>query len=212
MQAPWYFNKFVKPYLKNKIEVSQERLTKIHHYVNDILCPSLITRQKYQHYTPKVLYNAFNNGTIAESGLEIFLNVEFINWEIKKAGEEELSDLKYLGLNVGVKSVKMNNGLPLIYPNKSKFPEIITIIDIPFVYIIGYATIPMLKYYQSPKYVWGEATGEKNGYWGFHKLHEFKTLEELKKINNDSSLNSFSNFTDTAVDFPDQDGILRWSV
>lgn len=206
----WYYDKFAKPYLRNKEKLSERELNQVKDFV-DRLVPVVMKRKRFQGQNPNWVWNSFFNGTISEVAIENYTGTKFISWKIREEGEEDISDLQYLGLHVGIKTAQMGN-LPLVYKSyKIKDPEIITIIDKPYVYIIGYATIPMLKYYQSPNYGFGEVMKYKSGYWGFHKLHEFKTIDDLKSIYNDKNLNEINNFTDTVQEYPSPEGIVTWT-
>jgi len=212
MQEKWYFTKFARPYLRNKIKIPLNKIKQVQEFVNTLV-PELMKRERYKKFEKaEMVEKTYSNGIYAEVANSIFINYDYVDFQIKKEGEEELSDLSNMGLNIGVKTVKIGNGLPLVYNSFIKFPEIISVLDLPYVYIIGYATIPMIKYYKSRNYVWGDAekNSSKCGYWGFHKLYEFKTLEELKKLYSNKSLNSYNNFIDTVKDYPTNENILEF--
>jgi hypothetical protein len=210
MQHKWYYTKYAEPYLRNKITIPPNKIKQVQEFVKTLV-PELMKREKYKKCErPEIVEKSYSNGLYAEVANSIFIDYDYVNFTIKKEGDEELSDLSLMGLNIGVKTVKRGNGLPLVYNSYIKFPEIISVLDLPYVYIIGYSTIHMLKYYNSRNYVWGDAekNSNKRGFWGFHKVHEFKTLDELKKLYYDKNLNSYNNFCDTVKDYPTDKNIL----
>ena len=212
MQEKWYFTKFARPYLRNKVQIPNNKIKQVQEFVKELV-PELMTREKYKKFEKvEMVEKSYSNGMYAEVGNAIFIDYDYVNFQIKKEGEEELSDLSNIGLNIGVKTVKIGNGLPLVYNSFIKFPEIISVLDLPYVYIIGYATIPMIQYYKSRNYVWGYAkkNSSKCGYWGFHKLHEFKTLDDLKKLYYNKELNGYNNFIDTVTEYPTDENVLTF--
>ena len=200
-----YFNKFAGQYLRNKIILTSNDIKRALDFAKEA-APKLIEREIYKHENLDSLVKTLTNGGTTEIATGRFIGFDFFNSKIKKEGEEELCDLNDIGLQIGVKSVRMNNGLPLVYGSKNiKHPEIITVIGWrpEEVYIIGYATIPMIEYYRSREFIWGDAkkNSKKCGYWGFHKLHEFKTFEDLKDLYSNKEINSYNNFTDTISEY-----------
>lgn len=210
MQPKWYFDKFARPYLRNKEVLNTKELKQIDDFVNRLV-PSAMKRKRFQGQDPKWVFNSFYDGMIAEIAIENFTGTKFISWEIRKEEDLDKSDLFYYGLNIGVKTAKFGN-LPLVYKShRIETPEIITIVDLPnTVYVIGYATKPMLKYYQSSEYGYGNVMEYKGGYWGFHKLYDFKTMDDLKDLYANKEINVYNNFTDTVKDYPIQEGILTF--
>ena len=68
----------------------------------------------------------------------------------------------------------------------------------------------MIQYYQSSEYGYGKVMEYKGGFWGFHKLHEFKTMDDLKSLYNDKDINTKNDFTDTVKDYPVSEKILTF--
>ena len=199
MQIHWYFDKFARPYLKESIVLTKMELDQIDEFTNRLV-PVKMKQTRFLNQNPKTVKNSFFNGYMGEIAIEHFLKTKFIHWKIRSEKEPDISDLSYLGIELGVKTSEFGN-LPLTY-HYPKIPEIITIIEKPkTVYVAGYATIPMLKYYQSPNYVFGDVSRIKGGFWGFHKLHKFKNIDELRNLRNNLSINNFNDFHDTQRDF-----------
>jgi hypothetical protein len=150
---------------------------------------------------PKVLLKSYYNGYIGEVALEHFLKMKFIHWKIREKNEKDMCDLKYLGINVGIKSSKSSD-LPVLYPFP-KNPEIITVIEPPAtVYICGFASKAILNYYIEKNFSYGEAYEKgKFGFWGFKHLHRFQTFDELENLTNDETLDKGIIFTDKPYDY-----------
>ena len=206
MQIKWYFDKFARPFLKDSITLSKLELDQIDEFT-DRLVDEKMKQTRFLTQKRTTVKNSFYNGYLGEVATENFLGTKFIHWKIREEKELDISDLSYLGINVGIKTAEFGN-LPLVY-HYPKTPEIITIIEKPkTVYIFGYATIPVLKYYQSSNYAFGDVVRIKGGFWGFHKLHEFKSIDDLRMIYNDKNLNFQNNFYDTPKDFTKKDSSL----
>ena len=200
MQPKWYFDRFARPYLRNMVKLSIKELNQIDEFVNRLV-PIKMKQKRFQNQSKETVKNSFRNGYISEVAIENYMETKFIHWKIREEEETDICDLKFLGIDVGIKTAEMGN-LPLIY-NFPKNPEIITILEKPnTVYVVGYATRNMLDYYKSNQYGFGKVMEYKSGYWGFHKLYDFKTIDELRMIYENPKINSFNNFTDTVKDYP----------
>ena len=200
-----YFKILAMPYLKNKITISMDEIEAIGENTTRMI-PSLLKNPKYQHEDPKVLWKTFNNGKISEVGIEKLTKTKFVNFEIRNPEEPDKGDLYYYdNLKIGVKSSEYGN-LPLVF-RKDRFagpkdPEIMTIFERPnFVYICGYASLEMVKYYQDTRFAFNGAEKKKAGFWGFHKLVEFKTMSELKLLNLNKELIEYNKFSDKPEDY-----------
>jgi len=191
-----YFYRFINP-----INLDQREIEEINNFVKDLVDIKM-TQTKFKNDNRKIVENSFNNGYISEVALEHFLKIKFIKWNIREESEKDFPDLSYLGINVGIKTCNSDKGhFPLIY-SRPKNPEIITILKPPnTVFICGYATIPVLKYYQSPEYAFGTAYNKKGGFWGFHKLHNFKNKKELRGLVENTNLDYNISFTETTKSF-----------
>ena len=210
MQPKWYFDKFVRPYLRNKEILSSKELLQIDDFVRRLV-PVAMKRTRFLNQLERTVYNSFYNATISEVAIENYTGTKFIHWKIREESEQDMTDLYFLGLKMGIKTAEFGN-IPLVYfPNRIVTPEIMTIFEPPnVVYVVGYATVPMLKYYQSNEYVFGKVKDYKSGFWGFHKLHEFKTMDDLRNLYNNSQLNNYNDFHDTVKDYPSKDGIITF--
>ncbi len=125
----------------------------------------------------------FYTGFIGEAALEQLFGVEFMDTTVGESSKYRESDLKKLGLDVGVKTVRYeSNKFPLINRNIMK-PQVMCMTHGPKVIVFGLATVPVLRDYSDDSLVITEdAKGRKTGFYGFHKLKAFRTLAELRSI------------------------------
>lgn len=210
MQPKWYFDKYARPYLRNMEKLSLKELNQIEEFVNRLV-PVKMKQKRFQNQKPETVKNSFYNAYMSEIAIENYTGTKFIHWKIREEDEHDICDLKFLGIDVGVKTAEIGH-LPLVY-DYPKNPEIITIMQKPnIVYVIGYATRNMLDYYKSKQYGFGDVMKIKSGFWGFHKIYEFKTIDELKSLYGSTKINSFNNFTDTVKDFPISTEILTFDL
>jgi hypothetical protein len=205
MYTHWYFDVFVKPFLKRKIILTDLELSKIRNFV-DALVDVKMTQTRFLKQQRSLVIHSFNNSYMSEVAIENVIETPFIHWKIRPEKELDMSDLHFLGLDIGVKTAEYGN-LPLVYRSDGKRwgckdPEIMTIIEKPnIVYIAGYATKHMVNYYQKVEYSFGPVSESKAGFWGFHKLYDFNSINDLRKLYNDSNINNFNNFTDTTKEY-----------
>jgi hypothetical protein len=208
MQTKWYFDKFAEPYLRNKEVLSLKELNQIEDFVNRLV-PVKMKQKRFLTQNPKWVKHSFYNGYMSEIAIENYTGTKFIHWKIRDEKESDISDLEFLGLKLGVKTAEYGN-LPLVY-DYPKTPEIITIIEKPnIVYVIGYATRNMLDYYKSKTYGFGKVMNIKSGFWGFHKLYEFKSMNDLKMLYDNVKINNFNDFKDTVKDYPGTKSFLTF--
>jgi len=199
-----YFITFARPYLRNRIEVPKDDIEAINDFAKRMV-PKLKQELKYRNLSDKTILKNVSHGKIAEVAVEKFTKTKFVNFKINEAYHGDEGDLYYYdNLKVGVKTAEFGN-LPLVYRNDKggcKDPEIITIFERPnFVYICGYATIPMLNYYQDPKFSFGDAVYKKAGFWGFHKLHNFTSMDDIKQLSTNKTISDFNEFFDVPEDY-----------
>lgn len=189
------FIKYVEPYLGDFVIISDFEVTKIKNWVSELLKNKNIN---FYGCDIKFLDRRFTYGKTCETAVENHIKHMFVEWDIKKNFEPDRTDFANLGVKGGIKSSQYNY-FPLV-PVNPTYPEVICIRNSwknsHKIFICGYATIPMLKYYQSSLLADDNVKGKKAGYWGFKPLHKFETKDDLLKLFNDKDLNSFSNFTD----------------
>ncbi len=102
MQIKWYFDKFARPYLNESIVLTKMELDQIDEFT-DRLVPVKMKQTRFLNQNPKTVKNSFFNGYMGEIAIEHFLKTKFIHWKIRSEKESDISDLSYLGIEVGVK-------------------------------------------------------------------------------------------------------------
>ncbi len=205
MYTHWYFDVFAKPFLKRKIILTDLELSKIRNFV-DALVDVKMTQTRFLKQQRSLVINSFNNSYMSEVAIENVIETPFIHWKIRPEKELDMSDLHFLGLDIGVKTAEYGN-LPLVYRSDGKRwgckdPEIMTIIEKPnIVYIAGYATKHMVNYYQKVEYSFGDVSKTKAGFWGFHQLYDFQTIDDLRSLYNNTQINNKNDFSDVPKDY-----------
>lgn len=178
------YDEHIEPYSSNfiLIEMTDDECKKINDFVNKLI---LVKKQEVHHQIDDISeFKRFYNGTLGEFALEKFLKTKgIINWTIGNSAFYNVSDLKNIGVDVGVKTVEY--GLfPIIFKTNDK-PEIINIAwKQKYVYICGIATPEILNQYQSIDLVMDmnlRNRGTKTGFYGFNKLEPLLNLDSLKE-------------------------------
>lgn len=168
-----------------KIVVPDMKIKKIEEFVTDLI----VKKEKEAHHLSdnRSHFIRYFTGTLGEVALEEYLGFEgIVDWEIGNSEDFHKSDLRAVGLNVGVKTVR-NGYFPIIF-KKSFSPEIIMIkknsVD-NIVYLCGFATKDILNKYQSDDLIIDQELrkrGTKTGFYGFNHLQPFKNFEELSYL------------------------------
>lgn len=159
-------SKLIKDFVKNVVEFKKKES---HHMVDPY-------NEEKRWYT----------GISGESAVETLIGKQFIDLTIGESNSYNVSDLKSIGLDVGVKTVESGK-FPIIF-KKSYKPQIIVVkeSDLDF-YICGLATIKTLNKFQSDKLILSPNLlnrGTKTCFYGFSKLKKFRNLSELKLMVN----------------------------
>jgi hypothetical protein len=130
-------------------------------------------------------YQRFFTGTLGELALEKFLGIEgIVDWTVGDSVDYSRSDLKRIGLDVGVKTVRYGS-FPIIFKKNFKDQIIMIRWKSNYVYICGLAKRNVLNKYQSDELINDNKLRErgiKTGFHGFEHLIQFKNLDELKSI------------------------------
>lgn len=126
----------------------------------------------------------FTTGMMGEVAVEKFIRTPFVDWNIGHSSEFNVSDLNSIGLNVGIKTVETGK-FPIIH-KQSKRAEIIVIRGTRNRMIIcGLATPNVLNTHQSDDLILSPALRKRNvktGFYGFHHLLPFHSLDELRSL------------------------------
>jgi len=126
----------------------------------------------------------WRTGIGGELALEQLINEPFVDLTIGDSKDYHTPDLLKLGLSVGIKTVEYGK-YPVIFKN-SKKPEIIILKLSENSYsILGLATVEVLNTHQDDNQILSpalRARGTKTGFVGLHKLKQFNSIDELKKL------------------------------
>ncbi|MFW5891404.1 MAG: hypothetical protein ACOCUI_04215, partial [bacterium] len=164
------FKKAVLPCLKSqavKVKLTEKEQKKIYKTVLDIIKAK--GKEKGYNYDNKKMKTRFYTGLAGEMAVQKLIKKEFIDLTVGNSNYYNHADLKKVGINVGVKTIKYGN-FPVIH-NNAKRPEIICMITgVDTVYILGLATKDVLNKYQDDKYIlspWLRKKGTKTCFYGF---------------------------------------------
>lgn len=164
------------------IELHDNSLNRIDQFVKQIILEK--TKEPHHKKDGNHEFKRFSTGTKGERALEILLDRTFIDWTTGNSNVYNRSDLRSLGLNVGVKSVELGKA-PLIF-KRSYSPEIMTIvINNRYILICGFASRAVLNNpdNQSMDAVLSpdlRKRGTKTAFVAFDKLHKFYSYRDLE--------------------------------
>jgi len=163
------------------LQVPDEKLGAIESF-----CLKVIEAKKSeQHHQsdPNQEFKRFYTGITGEAAIEEMLGVSFIDYTVGDSSAYHKSDLKSLGINVGIKTVEFGK-FPIIFKN-SYYPEIIVIKADPIHIVCGLATTAVLNKFQSDDLILSpylKSRGTKTGFYGFGELIPFKSIDDLRKL------------------------------
>lgn len=152
--------------------------------------------REYSDKDKTYLFNNFVVGVCCEYAALRFIDKEYLlDLGIGRVRDFNLADLRFAGLDIGVKASKIGNA-PLVYKNPKR-DEIICcctpkfrkdeydcwIVDnISSVYICGLATVEVLKKYQDINFLIDKESSQASYKSGFYGYSHLKSPQELKKI------------------------------
>lgn len=178
------YEEYVAKYKKNftRVFIEQKKNDDITQFV-----PKLVEAKatEFHHQAdPNKEIKRFTTGFLGEAAVEQLLNVSIIDWTIGKSNFYHHPDIP--GYNVGIKTVEYNK-FPIIFKD-NRYPQIICIhsteID-RLVFVCGLATVDVLNTYQDDNLIIDSklrARGTKTGFYGFDKLIQVNTLDDLQKF------------------------------
>ena len=179
------YENFIKPYSSNfkLVKIEMEDIKKIDNLIKGLRKAK--SSEEHHKIDNTSFYQRFFTGTLGELALEKFLGVTgIVNWNVGDSKEFNKSDLKNIGINAGIKTVRYGQ-FPVVF-KKNYNDEIIMIRwQSRYVYICGLANKKILNEYQSDDLIVDpklKERGTKAGFYGFEHLKIFNNLEELKKI------------------------------
>lgn len=163
------------------LQVPDEKLTSIQSFCLKVI--EAKRQEKHHQIDPNQEFKRFYTGITGEAAIEELLDISFIDYTIGNSSAYHKSDLKSVGLNVGIKTVEFGK-FPIIF-KKSFYPEIIVIKANPIHVVCGLATIHVLNKFQDDNLILSpylKNRGTKTGFYGFSELIPFKSIDDLRKI------------------------------
>lgn len=183
------YNEHVAPIINDpsryvEVTIPEDKINEI-----KIFCKKVI-EAKMEEELHKIDFNAeyerFYSGTLGEAAVEELLGINIINWKVGKSRFFNVADLSSVGLDIGIKTVKMSVGRFPQINIPVRRPEIITVrVAYNKVRIFGVASIDTLREYTDERLRFGTLNNPRRPKWGFYKFDEikrFNKLEDLKSI------------------------------
>lgn len=172
-----HFDKYKDRYIR--LKMTEETKLKIERFVKKII------EAKSQEHIHKIDNGSeikrWTTGISGELAIEKFLGVSFFDWSIGNSKFYNLPDLKSIDLDIGVKTVEFGK-FPIIHKEPVR-PEIILVKDGDYIYVLGIASIEVMKKYSDDNLILSpnlRARNVKTGFYGFEHLKQFKSLNDLK--------------------------------
>lgn len=130
-------------------------------------------------------YQRFYSGTLGEAAIEELLGVEIIDWNVGESTFFNVADLRPIGLDIGIKTVK---NIPNSFPQiniPSRRPEIINIrVSDNTVRVMGLASVELLREYTDERLRYGTLYNPQRPKWGFYKFDELQSFNNLEELRN----------------------------
>jgi hypothetical protein len=166
----------VDPYIKQfiRIYINNEEYNNLKEFSVEI------AKQKHEEHfniDDDVISKRFLTGLLGERALEIFLNLNIIDYTIGIAKDYNLPDISEF--NIGIKSCEWGK-YPIIF-KQNEYGQVINLVKGQEVFICGYATVQMLQDFQNDSYVINkklQARGTKTAYFNFADLISINLVKE----------------------------------
>ena len=175
------FDPYLKKFVRTKI--TEETKTLIHEFAIQVISAKSEENAYKRDGNSKMV--RWSTGPAGELAVQAVLKTPFVDLSIGHSKSYNHADLKAIGLNVGIKTVRY--GLFPLVPINPTRPEIIVVRKEDRFYICGVATVAVLKKFSSRRLVKDPNAykeNKKTGFYGFDQLAPFRTLQELKNIVN----------------------------
>lgn len=191
------YNEYVRPIIDNvenyiEVVVPEDKIKKIKKFCKDVVQAK--EGEKIHNIDSNNRYQRFYSGTLGEAAIEELLGVKIIDWNVGKSRLFNVADLRPIGLDIGIKTVKMrDNSFPqinfLYREDGSKYvrrPEIINIrVNDNTIRIMGLASRELLEVNIDERLSYGDVRKKerpKCGFYKFDELQRFNSLEELRNL------------------------------
>ncbi len=183
------YDDYVRAYSNNfaKVLIDDDSINKIKSFVNCVIEHKQI--ETHHIIDSGAEYKRWLTGLLGERAVEIYFNIQFMDFSIGDSKKYHVSDLTKAGYNCGVKTVEKGK-FPIIFKESYK-PEIILVKEVRrdnILWICGLAKPTVLNKYQSEDLIISPALrkrGTKTGFYGFHDLiYPEKIMDYLNNKNN----------------------------
>jgi hypothetical protein len=176
--------KFIKYFKESKqkyvrLKITNETKEKIYKFAKKII----IEKEYIYRIDNGSELKRWITGISGELAVEKFLDIKFFDWSIGNSNCYNLTDLNSIGLNIGVKTVEFGK-FPIVHKSPTK-PEIILVKDGDYLYLLGIASIEVMKKYSDDDLILSsqlKARNVKTGFYGFEYLQQFRNIKDLKEI------------------------------
>ena len=179
---PFIFDAQKRPCVP-QVTISRSKRGKVADFIQRLIEEK--QREEVHQTDAKQRAKRFETGFLGEAALEQFLEVEFMDTSVGQSNSYAVSDLRSLGINAGVKTGVYEHNKFLAINRGIRAPQVIVFLspDRSRALIAGLATVEVLNKYVDDGLIMNrEMSGRKTGFYGFHKLIQFKDLAELRQL------------------------------
>ena len=164
----------------HKVIIPEDKILKLENFVKELVDAKM--KESHHKIDGNNEFKRHYTGLLGELALEELLGISIIDWSIGNSNEYNNADI--LDLKIGIKTVEYGK-FPIIF-KKNYYPQIINIkTRRNIVFVCGLATGFVLNECQDDDLILSpslRARNTKTGFYGFDKLKQFKSLEDLKRI------------------------------
>lgn len=181
-----YASHLLPVFAQNKhtvVELSNEKINKVNEFI--IRLAEEKRKEAVHQFDGRAHAKRFFTGFACEAALEQMFGVDFMDTSVGQSEKYRGSDLKELGLDVGIKGVKYEYDKFHTININIRTPQVICFLskDNKRVNVMGLATVKVLRDHMDPDLIMDKNMSDrKTGFYGYDKLLSFKCLEELKKL------------------------------
>ena len=181
------YKSFVVPYAppkgdKRRIIVPETKIARIKQLAMEIAVEK--GKERQHQVDGRGAFRRQFTGLLGEAALEEYFGIELIDYSVGNSSKYRAASLQRVGLNVGITTVE-NWKFPIIYKNPYH-PELICVKRKDNeVVLFGYASVDVLKQYQSDAFILDERLrqrGTKSAFYGFSELLNVESLEDLRRF------------------------------
>jgi len=165
------------------VTLSQDKIYKVSEFIARLAVEK--QKESVHQIDGRAHTKRFFTGFACEAALEQLFGVDFMDTTVGQSEKYRGSDLKSLGLDIGVKGVKYEYDKFHTININIRTPQVICFLsaDNKRVMVMGLASVKVLREHMDTNLVMDRSMADrKTGFYGYDKLVQFKTLDELKKL------------------------------